>query len=58
MCMSCGCQAPDFDHGDPDNITSKNLLEADEAALERAADTRGLTVEQVRENVETSRRYL
>ena len=58
MCMSCGCEVPEFDHGDTDNITTKNLLEVDESALERAADARGLTVEQVRENVEKSKRYL
>ncbi|MGH2795043.1 MAG: hypothetical protein ACRDKG_12150 [Actinomycetota bacterium] len=58
MCMSCGCEVPEFDHGDEDNITTKNLLETDEAALERAADAQGLTVEQVRENVEKSKRYL
>ena len=56
--MSCGCEVPEFDHGDRDNITTENLLEADDAALERAADARGLTVEQVRENVEKSKRYL
>lgn len=58
MCMSCGCEVPEFDHGDKDNITTENLLEADDAALERAAEARGLTVEEVRDNVEKSKRYL
>jgi len=53
--MSCGCEVPEFDHGDEEN---KNLLEPDEAARERAADARGLTVEQVLENLEKSERYL
>ena len=56
MCISCGCQAPDLDHGDADNITAdtlKEILSDDE--LQRAADARGLTVEEVRENIEAAR---
>ena len=56
MCISCGCRAPDFDHGDADNITVDTLKETlSEEELQRAADARGLTVEEVRENIEAAR---
>ena len=57
MCISCGCQVSDFDHGDADNLTEEALKGAlTEEQLQRAADARGLTIEQVRANVEEARR--
>lgn len=41
MCMSCGCGAPNEDHGNPDNITLEDLKRAARAANiqpEQAAD--------------------
>ncbi len=32
MCMSCGCGAPNDDHGNPDNITLDDLQRAAKAA--------------------------
>lgn len=59
MCMSCGCQAPDFDHGDKDNITADTLKDTlSEEELQRAAEARGLTAEEVRENIENARRFV
>ncbi|MEO8456668.1 MAG: hypothetical protein ABI559_02535 [Chloroflexota bacterium] len=31
MCLSCGCDAPEDDHGDKRNITTKSLEEAAQA---------------------------
>lgn len=32
MCLSCGCGAPNDDHGNPDHITMDELQRAAEAA--------------------------
>jgi len=44
MCLSCGCQAPDDDHGDQRNIVMKQVVDA--AAAENA------TVEAIMKNVD------
>ena len=43
MCLSCGCQIPADDHGDPRNITL--------ATLAAAADAAGITLTQAAENI-------
>lgn len=43
MCMSCGCEMPTEDHGNPANITREDL--------ERAAAAAETTPEQAAENI-------
>jgi hypothetical protein len=42
MCYNCGCQMPDNDMGNPDNITNKTFEEAAKAA--------GQSVEEAQQN--------
>jgi hypothetical protein len=42
MCYNCGCQMPDDDMGNPDNITNKTF--------ENAATAAGQPVEQAKRN--------
>jgi hypothetical protein len=42
MCYNCGCQMPDNDMGNPDNITNKTFEEAARAA--------GQSVEEGKQN--------
>jgi hypothetical protein len=42
MCYNCGCQMPDNDMGNPDNITNKTFEEAAKAA--------GQPVEEAKQN--------
>lgn len=43
MCVSCGCDEPESDHGDPRHITL--------AQLEEAAQAAGITPQQAAENI-------
>jgi hypothetical protein len=43
MCLSCGCGAPNDDHGDPANITAQDLQSAAQAA--------DISPEQAAENI-------
>lgn len=43
MCMSCGCNEPNDDHGDDRNITREDL--------ERAATAADTTPEQAADNI-------
>lgn len=43
MCASCGCGAPNDDHGNPANITLDDI--------ERAAAAAGVTPTQVADNI-------
>ena len=47
MCYTCGCKMPFEDHGDPRNLTEKNLRDA---AVTEAA--KGADIRQVKENVQ------
>lgn len=47
MCYTCGCKMPFEDHGDPRNLTEKNLRDA---TLTKAAG--GADIRKVKENVE------
>jgi hypothetical protein len=47
MCYTCGCKMPFEDHGDPRNLTEKNLRDA---AMTEAAG--GADIQKVKENVE------
>ena len=42
MCYNCGCQMPDNDMGNPNNITNKTFQEAAKAA--------GQSVEEAKKN--------
>jgi hypothetical protein len=44
MCVSCGCNTPNDDHGDDRNITMNDLQEAGQAA--------GIPLEDVVRNIE------
>jgi predicted DNA-binding ribbon-helix-helix protein len=48
MCVSCGCDEIHDDHGDSRHLTIEDL--------EQAAEAANLTVDQVVQNIETSRR--
>jgi len=43
MCYNCGCGVPDYDMGNPKNITDKTFEEAAKAA--------GQSVEETKQNV-------
>ena len=47
MCYTCGCKMPFDDHGDPRNLTEKNLRDA---TLTEAA--KGADIQKVKENVQ------
>ncbi len=44
MCWNCGCQMPDNDMGNPDNITTEKLIKAAKAGGNR-------NLKEVMENV-------
>jgi hypothetical protein len=46
MCVSCGCGAPDDDHGNPANITM--------ADLDRAASAADIGTAEVAENIKSA----
>lgn len=50
MCMSCGCGAPNEDHGNPDNITLDDL--------KRAARAANIQPEQAADNIHDAAREL
>lgn len=43
MCASCGCGAPDENHGDPSNLTMSDI--------QKAAIAANITPQQVAENI-------
>ncbi len=45
MCYNCGCQMPDNDMGNPDNITNKTFEEAAKAAGQNAEEAKKNTLE-------------
>lgn len=47
MCYTCGCKMPFEDHGDPRNLTEKNLRDATMTEAAKGAD-----ITKVKENVE------
>ena len=58
MCISCGCGEGLDDHGSTDNITAdKQLEDVTEAELARAAEAQGISVEEVRHNLDAARRH-
>jgi hypothetical protein len=56
MCVSCGCGEGADDHGSADNITSDRLENLTDADLKRAADAQGISVEEVRRNIDAAKR--
>lgn len=57
MCISCGCGEGLDDHGSVDNITAgKNLEDLSDEDLARAAEAQGISVEEVRRNLEAARK--
>ena len=47
MCYTCGCKMPFEDHGDPRNLTEKDLREATMTEAAKGAD-----ITKIKENVE------
>jgi hypothetical protein len=47
VCYTCGCKQPFADHGDPRNITEKDLLESTKTKAAGGAD-----ISKVKQNVE------
>ena len=57
MCISCGCGEAFDDHGSTDNITAANVKDdLSEEELRRAAEAQGISVEEVRRNLDASRK--
>jgi len=53
MCISCGCGEGLDDHGDGDNILAgRTLVDLTDEEVLRAAETQGISVEEVRRNLE------
>jgi hypothetical protein len=46
MCMSCGCNDPYDDHGNPNNIVYDDL--------KKAGDAESISVQQVIDNIEAA----
>jgi hypothetical protein len=44
MCYNCGCQMPDNDMGNPNNITNKTFNEASKAAGQSAEEAKKNTL--------------
>ncbi|HZD42232.1 MAG TPA: hypothetical protein VE131_16030 [Terriglobales bacterium] len=44
MCYNCGCQKPDDDHGNPNNITDKTFADAARAANQNADEAKRETL--------------
>jgi hypothetical protein len=51
MCLSCGCNAPDDDHGDKRNITTKSLQDAAQAGGVNSAQE---VVKNIQQGFETA----
>jgi len=47
VCYTCGCKMPFEDHGDPRNLTEKNLRDAGVTEAAKGADIR-----KIKENVQ------
>ena len=45
MCYNCGCEMPDNDMGNPDNITNKTFEEAAKAAGQNTDEAKKNTLE-------------
>ena len=45
MCYNCGCEMPDNDMGNPDNITNKTFEEAARAAGQNPEEAKKNTLE-------------
>ena len=57
MCVSCGCGEGLDDHGNAGNITAATKLEElTDEDLELAAEAQEISVEEVRRNLEASRK--
>lgn len=57
MCISCGCGEAFDDHGSVDNITAANVKEnLTEEEIRRAAEAQGISVEEVRKNLDAGRK--
>ncbi|MEO7804990.1 MAG: hypothetical protein ABIS18_12010 [Actinomycetota bacterium] len=60
MCVSCGCNVPDDDHGDEKHIVMEEVTKtggADKISddrFQKAAEAAGITTEQANQNVRES----
>lgn len=57
MCVSCGCGEGGDDHGSTDNILAgRDLASLTPEELQKAADAQGISVEEVRRNLEAAQK--
>ena len=55
MCYNCGCQMPDNDMGNPNNITDKTFAEAAKAAGQDEKEAKKNTLELLQKNLATKK---
>ena len=55
MCYNCGCGKPDYDMGNPKNITNKTFEEAAKAAKQTSEEARRNAYEILRKEFEKSK---
>jgi hypothetical protein len=51
MCYNCGCQMPDNDMGNPNNITNKTFAEAAKAAGQNPEKAKKNTLELLQKDL-------
>lgn len=55
MCYNCGCQMPDNDMGNPNNITDKTFAEAAKAAGQKPGEAKKNTFELLQKTLESKK---
>ena len=55
MCYNCGCQMPDNDMGNPNNITNKTFAEAAKAAGQNPEEAKKNTLELLQKTLESKK---
>jgi len=52
MCYNCGCGVPDYDMGNPKNITDKTFEEAAKAAGQSVEETKRNVLNELKKQLE------
>lgn len=52
MCYNCGCGVPDYDMGNPKNITDKTFEEAAKAAGQSVEETKRNVFKELKKQLE------
>ena len=52
MCYNCGCEVPDHDMGNPDNITEKTFESAAKASGQSLEQAKRNTLEMLKKSLE------